>query len=220
MPTAEHCTREVRVLADCGLALDKRVSGALPRLVGYAALFNKSTELFPGLRETVAPGAFTRTLEEGADVKALFNHNPDIVLGRNKAGTLTLEENTKGLKVNIQPPDTETGRGVVESVRRGDVSQMSFAFEVVEVTEKDVGDGWWERTLVDVELSDVSLVTYPAYPDTTIAARSWEERKAKMQSAERKKVAQVLSIASERQRLDIHVLVEREVKRTAGNGQT
>jgi len=143
------------------------------RLEGYAALFDNPTELWDGYYEQIRAGAFARTLREGADVRALFNHNPDMVLGRNKAGTLTLRETKKGLKVNIWPPDTQIGRDVVTSVKRGDISQMSFAFRAIKTTDEEKGKGEWLRTLEDVDLYDISVVTYPAYPDTTVAARSY-----------------------------------------------
>jgi len=147
------------------------------KLVGYAALFDKPTELFPGLTERVAPGAFTRTLEEGADVRALVDHDPSKIIGRTKSGTLALQENRKGLKVAIDAADTQAGRDILESVARGDVDQMSFGFRVVKESWEDLKDGSSVRTLEDVDLFDVSAVTFPAYPDTKIAARSLELRK-------------------------------------------
>ncbi len=147
------------------------------KLVGYAALFNWSTVLFPGLIERIAPGAFTRTLAEGADVRALVDHDPSKIIGRTKAGTLTLLENKKGLHVDIDAADTTAGQDILKSVARGDVDQMSFGFRVVKESWEDKKDGSAVRTLEDVDLVDVSAVTFPAYPDTTIAARSLELRK-------------------------------------------
>lgn len=142
-----------------------------PVLVGYAALFNKPAELWPDFIEKIAPGAFARTLREGADVRALVDHDSSQILGRNKAGTLSLEENTKGLKVRIEPPDTTVGRDIVTNIRAGNVDQMSFAFRTVAVTYEEKKDGTVISTLEDVDLFDVSVVTYPAYKDTKVDVR-------------------------------------------------
>lgn len=175
--------REIRIGGECELEIEERADGTeSPTITGYAAIFNKLSVDLGGFRERIAPGAFSRALEEGHDVRALVGHDPDKVLGRAKSGTLTMEQNTKGLKVRIKPPDTQAGRDIVTSIRRGDVSQMSFAFKTIE-DAWNTEDGGEIRTLKDVELFDVSPVTFPAYPDTTVAARSMEavanERKAR-----------------------------------------
>lgn len=141
------------------------------KLVGHAAVFNKEAELF-GFREKIQKGAFKKTIKE-SDVRALWNHNSDFVLGRNKADTLELREDEKGLLVEIEPPDTQWARDLGVSIERGDVSQMSFGFETVR-------DQWTEgkgnqdplRELLEVRLFDVSPVTFPAYPQTDIQIRS------------------------------------------------
>ena len=167
--------REVRMVADCELRAVG--DGDNPtRLEGYAALFNSTTELWDGYFETIAPGAFSRTLREGADVRALFNHDANLVLGRNKAGTLDINEDKKGLWVTIRPPATQAGRDVLTNVRNGNVSQMSFAFRAIKTSDEDKGKDGWLRTLEDVDLLDVSPVTYPQYTDTTVVARQFEER--------------------------------------------
>lgn len=175
--------REIRIGGECELEIEERADGTeSPTITGYAAIFNKLSVDLGGFRERIAPGAFSRALEEGHDVRALVGHDPDKVLGRAKSGTLKMEQNTKGLKVRIKPPDTQAGRDIVTSIRRGDVSQMSFAFKTIE-DAWNTEDGGEIRTLKDVELFDVSPVTFPAYPDTTVAARSMEavanERKAR-----------------------------------------
>jgi HK97 family phage prohead protease len=129
------------------------------------------------LREKIAPGAFSRTLAEKADVRALVDHDPSKIIGRTKSRTLKLDENSKGLKVEIKPADTQAGRDILKSVERGDVDQMSFGFRTVKDEWEDHKDGTATRTLVDVDLFDVSPVTFPAYADTTIAARSLELRR-------------------------------------------
>jgi HK97 family phage prohead protease len=182
VPDREYrfCAAEFRI------ADPKAGTSDLPVLDGYAAVFNKVAEIWPGYREKIAHGAFTRTLAEGADVRALVDHDPSRILGRNTAGTLTLEENNKGLKVRIAPANTTAGRDIVESVRRGDVTQMSFAFLPIVEEFEEHKDGSYTRTLKDVDLFDVSIVTYPAYPQTSIAVRSlerWKEQRAEIEES-------------------------------------
>lgn len=139
-----------------------------PLLKGHAAVFEKLSENMGGMREKIAKGAFMKSIGKD-DVRALWNHNPDYVLGRNKSGTLRLSEDDKGLAIEIDPPDTQWARDLMVSIKRGDVTQMSFAFS-------SVTDSWDNeksvRTLNEVKLYDVSPVTYPAYPQTDIKART------------------------------------------------
>lgn len=152
-----------------------RADGDDGKIRGYAAVFNSLSEDLGGFREQIAPGAFSETLSD--DVRALWNHDANFVLGRTTSGTLSLREDNHGLAIEIDPPDTQQARDLLVSIRRGDVSQMSFGFYT-----KD--DGWEKRdgenirTLRKVELLDVSPVTYPAYQDTAVAVRSldtWSE---------------------------------------------
>lgn len=143
------------------------------RLQGYAAVFNQLSEAMWGMRERIRPGAFAKTIQEG-DIRAVWNHDPAHVLGRTKNGTLDLREDEHGLWVEIRPPETNWANDALESIRRGDVDQMSFGFETVR--------DYWEgeegqqiRTLVEVRLFEVSPVTFPAYPQTEISLRSLEE---------------------------------------------
>lgn len=152
---------------------DLREDDKQPRLAGYAAVFNQETRIAGLWNEKVAPGAFKKTIRE-ADVRALWNHDTNIVLGRNKAKTLTLGEDDHGLKVEILPPDTQWGRDAVISIKRGDVSQMSIAFRIV----KQLWE-WPEdrtelprRTILEAQLFEVSPVTFPAFEQTEIQARS------------------------------------------------
>jgi len=139
------------------------------KIVGHAAVFNKPS-LFMGFREKIMPGAFAKTILED-DIRALFNHNPDYVLGRNKAGTLKLEEDEIGLRIEIDPPETSFANDLMESIRRGDIDQMSFGFMVRDEKWSEE-NGEIMRTLLDVKLYDVSPVVFPAYPDTDVAVRS------------------------------------------------
>ena len=147
-----------------------------PVLEGYAARFNSETLIGGdswGWRERIAPGAFAETITRD-DIRALFNHNPNIVLGRRENDTLTLAEDQKGLRVTITPPDTVAARDVVALIKRGDVDGMSVAFRVKAeewVEPKRKGD-LPTRTLTDLQLFDIGPVVFPAYPTTSIKARN------------------------------------------------
>lgn len=143
---------------------------------GYAAVFNKETVIggMWGFREKIAPGAFDDAIGRD-DVRALFNHNPDILLGRTESGTLRLSVDKRGLKYDIDLPDTAQARDVRTLIKRGDVSGSSFGFRVNddEWDDSPVREGKLPiRTITKVELFDVSPVTYPAYPQTSVSARS------------------------------------------------
>jgi HK97 family phage prohead protease len=144
------------------------IEGQSPVISGYAAVFNRPSEDLGGFVELIQPGAFAETIKT-ADIRALWQHDPAIVLGRTKNGTLRLEEDAVGLRIEIDAPDTQGGRDAVASIQRGDVDQMSFGFEVVR-------EAWEQgapvkRTLVELKLFDVSPVTFPAYPQTSVAVR-------------------------------------------------
>jgi len=139
------------------------------KIVGHAAVFNELSEDLGGFREKIAPGAFRKTLQE-ADIRALWNHDPNYVLGRNKSGTLKLEEDEKGLAIEIDPPDTTWACDLMISIERGDISQMSFGFRTIKDDFEKEGDTLI-RILREVELFDVSPVTYPAYPQTDVQMR-------------------------------------------------
>lgn len=145
------------------------------QIAGHAAVFNTRAEIFPGFVEEIMPGAFATAIQED-DVRALWNHNPDFVLGRNgRAKTLSLREDTQGLAVEIDPPPTTWANDLLISMRRGDVTQMSFGFRIRQAEEAEswgtLPDGSILRTIKQVELFDVSPVTYPAYPETDVAVR-------------------------------------------------
>lgn len=142
------------------------------RIVGHAAVFNQPIEIGRWFREKVAPGAFKRAVAED-DVRGLFNHDPNLILGRNKAGTLELKEDDTGLHTVILPPDTSYARDLMVSMERGDITQMSFGFFVRKEEWDDTGEIPL-RTLLEVELFDVSPVTFPAYPTTDVGLRCLE----------------------------------------------
>ena len=140
-------------------------------IYGYAAVFNSTTDL-GYFEERIKPGAFGRAIKEQQDVRALWNHDANYVLGRTKSGTLRLAEDNIGLRIEIDPPDTQTARDLVASIRRGDVDQMSFAFVPVRESWTERKDMLPLRELEDLDLFDVSPVTYPAYEATSVGMRS------------------------------------------------
>ena len=165
--------KELRVLKSAELRI-KRDDEELPKIEGYAAVFNKDSEDM-GFIERIAPGAFKKALKS-SDVRALFNHDSNIILGRVSSGTLELKEDKKGLMMTVTPPDTQLVRDMVLSpIERGDITQQSFGFTVKSDEWKDIDGKVPVRTITEVgELFDVSPVTFPAYPDTAVALRSLE----------------------------------------------
>lgn len=166
MLQAQHC--ELRAVQSEG-------QGGAPKIAGYAAVFNQRSDLLGGsFVEIIAPGAFDDVL--GQDVRGLFNHDPNYLLGRTASGTLRLTVDERGMAYEIDTPDTQTIRDlVVEPLRRGDMSGSSFAMRVA-----PGGDSWHEekdglivRTIFKIaELRDVGPVSFPAYPDSSAAQRS------------------------------------------------
>jgi len=170
---AESLAVERRGLTD---PVEYRAEPTGAHIVGYAAVYAKETIIMGLWREQIAPGAFATALDGTDDVRALFNHDPNYVLGRSAAGTLVLTDSAKGLKYDIAlNPDDPDAQRVRAKIQRGDVSGSSFGFTVDE-------DDWDERptkqgklplrTISKVSLFDVSPVTYPAYPQTSVSARS------------------------------------------------
>lgn len=159
---------ERRVMAARGLRA-WLIEGAPPVIQGYAALFNSASQDLGGFIETIRPGAFAETIAQD-DVRALWQHNPEYVLGRNRSGTLALAENGIGLRIEATPPETQWARDALVTIQRGDVDQMSFGFQVLE-DDWSNPDGLIKRELIKVRLFDVSPVTFPAYNATTVSVR-------------------------------------------------
>jgi HK97 family phage prohead protease len=138
------------------------------RMAGYAAVFNEASLPLPFI-EKIAPGAFTKTLQETPDVRLLANHE-GLPMARTKNGTMRLYEDETGLYFEAELADTQEARDLYTLVARGDVDQMSFAFRVI---RQNWSKDRTERTLTEVSLADgdVSIVTYPAYPATSVEAR-------------------------------------------------
>ncbi|KFL24938.1 peptidase U35 [Devosia sp. 17-2-E-8] len=154
------------------LPVERRADGDKVTVAGYAAVFGEVANIGGWFEETLARGAFTETLKT-ADVRAYFDHDRGRVLGRSSAGTLRLKEDAKGLHVDIDLPDTSDGRDVATLVERGDISGMSFGFSVLRQEWDETVDPP-RRTILEVELREVSIVSEPAYDGTSIARRSLE----------------------------------------------
>jgi len=162
-----------------------------PVLQGHAAVFNVLTNIWDNIWEKINPGAFAKALASD-DIRALWNHDTGLVLGRNKAGTLELAEDKVGLAFTIRPPDTIWFRDRMISLKRGDVTGCSFMFTV---DEENGGDQWETdpagrkiRTILAIaKLYEVSPgVTFPAYEETDVALRSmqaWSSRLANSRQA-------------------------------------
>jgi uncharacterized protein len=156
--------------------IELRTDDAGASISGYAAVFNQETIIGSsmwGFREQIALGAFDDAIKTD-DVRALFNHDPNILLGRTESGTLRLKTDKKGLRYEVDLPDTAQAKDVRTLIQRGDVSGSSFGFVVEEDEwdEKEVKKGKLPlRTIKKASLFDVSPVTYPAYPQTSVSAR-------------------------------------------------
>jgi hypothetical protein len=146
------------------IQFEVREDGDYMTFEGYAAVFNSPSEPLPFI-ERIAPGAFKRSIEARNDIKLLWNHDTGTVLGSTRAGTLKIYEDTRGLKVTAQLPNTTAGRDASELLRRGDVDSMSFGFSVPAGGDEWSADGS-ERTLRSVRLHEVSIVAFPAYSST------------------------------------------------------
>ena len=181
---------ETRVFDASELRMTKSDDGIM-RFEGYAAMFNKWSEDLGGFREKIAPKAFTKALKN-SDTRALFNHDSNYVLGRTSAKTLDIREDEKGLKFSVVPPDTTWARDLSVSLGRGDISQCSFGFTLGIDEWKEDKDGV-SRTIKEVDrLPDISIVTYPAYPDTSVALRNMEQAKTEQPPDKREIMSEMI----------------------------
>lgn len=158
-----------------------REENGTPTIEGYFAVFNSIYEIAPGMTESVAQGAFSDTLS--GDIRALTNHDTTLVLGRTKAHTLELKQDEHGLwgKISINPKDADA-MNLYERVKRGDVDQCSFGFDIIDEETEFRDDDTMHWTIKAVKLYEVSCCTFPAYQETNISARSSE--KADLQKRE------------------------------------
>ena len=167
--------------------LERRDEGSSRKISGYAAVFDSWSNPLVWFREKIDARAF-----DNADFSRCilcFNHDTDKILARTSSGTLQLEIDEKGLRFTAEMPNTTTGNDVLELIRRGDISQCSFAFHVREDSWNYLSDvdpkALDERTITDIDyVYDVSPVVHPAYDDTSVAARSLEQRKEEHQKEE------------------------------------
>lgn len=169
--------QETRALPVAEVRVSQDAEGR-PVLEGYAVLWDSWSEDLGGFRERFVRGAFSDSLEED-DIRVIWQHNPEYVFGRNKAGTAELAEDDKGLRYRVVVPDAQWARDALESIRRGDVTQNSFMFSVPQGGDAwEIKDGMSYRTVKMARLFEVGPQTFPAYPDTSVAVRSlreWQE---------------------------------------------
>lgn len=209
-------TTERRFIGSGPAGIEVRQDGDRPRtLSGYAALFYRSEdpgteyELWDGAVERIMPGAFDAAVA-GDDVRALFNHDPNHLLGRTTSGTLRLSVDNTGLRYDVDLPDTQTGRDIAESARRGDLSGSSFGFSI-----RSDGARWGRdkgkdvRELRNLSLFDVSPVTYPAYKSTTVAVRADDVAGIKAELAAEKAAAEAAAVLARADAVSVEQSLER-----------
>lgn len=157
-----------------------RNEGSDPVIEGYFSVFNQDYELWGGATESIAQGAFDGQTEQ--DVRALINHDTSLVLGRTKAGTLELRQDEVGLfgTIHVNPNDTEA-MNCYERVKRGDVSQCSFGFNIRDEETEYGDDGTIHWTIKAVDLFEVSVCTFPAYQGTSVTARENDVKRIREQ---------------------------------------
>lgn len=170
-----------------------REDGEVPIIEGYFAVFNTIYDMGYGMSESIAPGAFTKSM--GNDVRALINHDSTLVLGRTKAHTLELREDSHGLwgKITINPNDRDA-MNLYERVKRGDVDQCSFGFNIVSEETDFRDDGTIHWTITEADLHEVTVCTFPAYEETAVSARKrdLDEIKKRQTEAWRNRMTQKL----------------------------
>lgn len=185
--------REQRMMRCAASKFQTRESEDNLYIEGYFSVFNSPYELWPGATEYIAPGAFTNTL--GNDIRCLVDHDTRLVMGRNKAGTLELKEDSHGLwgRVQVNPNDQDA-MNLYARVKRGDVDQCSFGFQIISEETEFGSDDSIKWTIREVNLFEVSIVTFPAYEETSVSARKadYEEIKKKKSEAWRLSMNQKL----------------------------
>ncbi|KKN16797.1 hypothetical protein LCGC14_0972270 [marine sediment metagenome] len=161
-------TQEIRMFPVSELRADSDNG----EITGHAAVFDQEADIW-GDKEVIRRGAFKKTISDGADIFAFWNHDSNGVLGRTKNDTLSLAEDKKGLKVSILPPDTPTAQEVRTLIRDGFIDKMSFGFRVIvdKWTHPKEGNGPSLREILEVQLFEVSPVPFPAYDGTDVTAR-------------------------------------------------
>jgi HK97 family phage prohead protease len=168
------------------------------KIVGYAIVFNQPSEDLGGFVEIITPAAVDRTLAEDLDVRALVDHDTSKIIGRTKAGTMILRKDAHGLLVEIHPPDTTAGRDILESVRRGDVTGMSFKFGVIRPHGErfEQRAGVTTRIVSDMRIPEVSVVTFPAYTATDVSVAQRALRRCRLPRLHPRVLRQRLRVAT------------------------
>lgn len=154
-----------------------------PVIEGYFSVFDSNYEIGRDLSESIDRHAFDGALDD--DIRALVNHDTTLVLGRTKAGTLALTVDDHGLfgRVQVNPKDTDA-MNCYERVKRGDVSQCSFGFDITKEDTEVRDDGSVHWTILGVKLYEVSVCTFPAYTETGVEARGEEAAKLRQRTGE------------------------------------
>jgi HK97 family phage prohead protease len=150
------------------------------KIRGYGIVFNALSQDLGGFREIIAPEAVDRTLSEGLDVRALVDHDSGKVIGRTRSGTLRLRKDSRGLHIEVEPDEEISyARDIMRAVARGDVSGMSFGFRALD-DDWNYDEKTPVRTVTDMTVSEVSIVTFPAYrqTDVQVAQRSLQQFQA------------------------------------------
>lgn len=180
METAERTRRQMR---SADAEFQTREDGENLSIEGYFAVFNSNYDIGYGMSESIAPGAFDGTLSD--DVRALINHDTTLVLGRTAAHTLELRQDERGLwgRITINPNDSDA-MNLYNRVKRGDVNQCSFGFDILEEETEFRGDDEIHWTIKAVKLYEVSCCTFPAYEETSIAARQRDAEELKKRALE------------------------------------
>lgn len=166
----ERKQRQLRMVSTTFTVREEGEQSA-PIIEGYFAVFGDIYEIAPGMSESIAPGAFARSMS--GDIRALINHDTTLVLGRTKAHTLELREDSHGLwgRITINPNDVDA-MSLYERVKRGDVDGCSFGFDIVREDAEFREDGSIHWTIQDVDLHEISCCTFPAYEATNVEART------------------------------------------------
>lgn len=180
----EKPNRNIRQVRSIASEFKTREDGEELRIEGYFAVFNSNYNIFSDMSESVAPGAFSDTL--GDDIRALIDHETMYVLGRNQAGTLELREDSHGLWGSILlNPNDQDAMNLYARVKRGDVNQCSFGFDILDEETEFFDDGSVHWTIKKVKLYEVSVCTFPAYAETSVQARKNEYETLKKRHVEK-----------------------------------
>ncbi len=172
-------TLQTRTIPAEGLEVRAEGEGKPKQIIGYGIVYNRETHLWGDLYEIIRPGAASEFLKTNPDIKCALNHLPSSYLfGRTKSGTMKVEEDERGVKYTVTPPDAQWARDAMASIERGDITGSSFTFSVKpqdeKVTERD--DGTFLREIFKFSrIGEMGPVTDPAYVDTTAEARAKAE---------------------------------------------